>query len=152
MDLPEFGESDVACMTSPESQEVTLNPASDATFPILSQPMLLQKLVHRDHRGWVYEAWRGSNGFKCEQVTIVGCERGLWKGAHYHPSKHSLWTCVSGRVLARIGEAIIPLKAGDGIFVYIPATTVHDVMGLERRNVIVELDTEEFVEGDKIRV
>jgi hypothetical protein len=55
-------------------------------------------------------------------------------------------------VLARIGEAIIPLQAGDGILVYIPATVTHDIMGLERRNVIVELDSAEYAEGDKVRV
>ena len=114
--------------------------------------MLLQKPVHKDHRGWVYEAWRGSNGFQCKQVTLVGCERGIWKGAHYHPAKNSLWACVAGRVLARVGETIIPLQAGDGVLVYIPATITHDIMGLERRNVIVELDSAEFVEGDKVRI
>lgn len=117
-----------------------------------SQPMRLRRPVHRDHRGYVYEAWRASQRFECKQVTLVGCERGIWKGAHYHPLKHSLWACAAGRLLARVGESIIPLKAGDGVFVYIPANTTHDVLGLGARNVLLELDSEEFVEGDKVRV
>lgn len=114
--------------------------------------MLLQRPVHKDHRGYVYEAWRSSNGFQCRQITIVGCERGIWKGAHIHLSKASLWTCSAGRLLARIGEAIVPLTAGDGVFVYIPPNIVHDVLGLGKRNVLLELDSMEFQDGDKVMV
>lgn len=114
--------------------------------------MLLQKRLHKDHRGYVYEAWRLSEGFPCKQVTIVGCATGIWKGAHYHPDKNSIWACVAGRLLARVGDTVVPLRAGDGLFVYIPAGTTHDIMGLGKRNTLLELDSEEFQEGDKVRL
>jgi mannose-6-phosphate isomerase-like protein (cupin superfamily) len=118
-----------------------------------SLPMLLQRPKFEDTRGYVYEAWRQSSGLEVRQITIVGCAPGRWKGLHFHPAKASTWTCVSGRCLARVGERLVPLRAGDGVLVYIPPNVSHDLMGLGRRGgVIVELDSHEFVEGDKIRL
>ena len=114
--------------------------------------MLMKRQKHEDHRGWVIEAWRASEGFGCQQVTLVGCAPGIWKGLHFHPRKASVWMCAGGRLLARVGDSVVPLAAGDGVLLAIPPGVPHDVMGLAKRNVLVELDNEEFVEGDKVRL
>ena len=145
----------VASSTSPGSLAPRCDPASDAPSPTVfpqTVAAILRRPVHRDHRGFVYEAWRESSDFGCKQVTVVGCQTGLWKGLHLHPSKHSIWFCAAGRLLCRVGDNLVALRAGDGLLVSIPPHTPHDVMGLARRNVLVELDDREFVEGDKVRI
>lgn len=149
--------SDAACLTSPASPGPMSVPASGETSPTPSPQMptpnraaLIAREVHQDNRGWLYEAWRSSGGIPVAQATLVGCNQGIWKGGHRHPAKSHLWYCAGGRLLARVGDRVVPLTAGDGVALYIPAGVLHDVVGLGRRNTLLELDSAEWVEGDKV--